>query len=76
MTTYFVATLAKYVLVDAIDEADARARGHAALHEQYADMRQRVGRDVPITIVTIRLAADDEIELGHWHQQMVANERA
>ena len=33
MTTYYVATLARYVLVDAESEADARERGRAALRE-------------------------------------------
>jgi len=33
MTTYYVATLARYVLVDAESEADARERGRASLRE-------------------------------------------
>lgn len=74
MTTYYVATLAKYVLVDAENEADARERGHAALHELYADLRERLGKEVPVNITTIRPATDEEIELWRWHQEMVAGE--
>jgi hypothetical protein len=39
MTTYFVGTLARYVLVDANDEAEAREVGQPALHELYVDVR-------------------------------------
>ena len=76
MTTYYVATLARYVLVDAENEADARERGHAALHELYADLSERPGREVPINIMTVRPAAEDEIVLWRWHHEIVARERA
>ena len=60
MTTYYVATLAAYVLVDAKNELDARERGYAALHDLYAND----GRGgATITIRTVRPATDDEIEL-------------
>jgi hypothetical protein len=71
MTTYFVGTLARYVLVDANDEAEARALGQPALHELYADVRARLGRDVPIIIRTVRPATPDEIDLNRWHGEMV-----
>jgi len=74
MTTYYVATLARYVLVDAENEAAARELGHAALHELYSDLRQRRGKQVPIEIRTIRPATTDEIDLWKWHQQMLAKE--
>lgn len=74
MTTYYVATLARYVLVDAKDETHARELGQVALHELYADLRQRWGKDVPIEIRTIRAATSDEIDLMKWHQQMLAAE--
>jgi len=67
MTTYYVATLARYVLVDTKDEADARERGGAALHELSPDM--------PINIRTVRLATDDEIEFQRSHDEAVAGER-
>ena len=75
MTTYYVATLARYVLVDASDESHARELCQIALHELYADLRQRWGKDVPIEIRTIRAATSDEINLMKWHQQMLAAEK-
>src|SRR5438270_8776360 len=38
-TTFYVATLVRYVLVEAEDEAQARERGAAALEELYAELR-------------------------------------
>lgn len=74
MTTYYVATLARYVLVDAENKAAARELGHAALHELYADLRERWGKGVPNEILTIRPATTDEIDLWKRHQQMLAKE--
>lgn len=74
MTTYFVSTLARYVLVDAPDEAAARELGRPALYELYADVRARLGREVPIEIHTVRPATTDEIDLMKWHNLMVARE--
>jgi hypothetical protein len=71
MTTYLVGTLARYVLVDANDEAEARALGQPALHEQFADIRARLGREVPINITTVRPATPDEIDLQRWHDETV-----
>lgn len=76
MTTYYIATLARYVLVDADDETQARELGHAALHDLYADLRERLGRDVPIDIRTVRPATDDEIALMRWHHEMLASEKS
>lgn len=73
-TTFRVATLARYVLVEAESEAQARERGRVALHDLYADVRERVGRDVPIAIRTVRPATGDEIALAKWHAEMVAQE--
>ena len=56
MTTYYVATLANYVLVNAANETDARELGRAALVEL-------TGNATP-NVRTIRLATDDEIELS------------
>lgn len=67
MTTFYVATLASYVLVDAADETQARELGHAALV-------QLTGNATP-RIRTIRLATNDEIELSRWHQEMLDRER-
>jgi hypothetical protein len=71
MTTYYVATLARYVLVDADTESDARQRGCAALHDLYAD-DGRAG--AAINVRTVRPATDDEIEQWRWHHRMVARE--
>jgi len=76
MTTYLVATLARYVLVDAENETQARELGHAALHELYADMRERLGKEVPINILTIRTATSDEVEVMKWHHEKLAREAA
>jgi hypothetical protein len=75
MTTFYVATLARYVLVEAANETEARQLGAAALHELYADLRAKLGRDVPIEIRTVRLATSDEIDLCRWHHRMLAAER-
>ena len=74
MTTWLVATLARYVLVEAEDESAARDLGQAALYDLYADLRERDGRDVPINILTVRHATDDEIDLWRWHHEMLARE--
>jgi hypothetical protein len=71
MTTYYVATLARYVLVDASNESDARERGYAALLALNAN-DGRAG--ATIAIRTVRPAADDEIELQRWHQKNLAAE--
>ena len=74
MTTYFVATLARYVLVDAEGEVQARELGRAALHDLYADLRERLGREVPIRIRAVREATEDEIELWTWHHNKLEAE--
>jgi hypothetical protein len=74
MTTFFVATLARYVLVDAPYEAAARELGRPALYELYAETRARLGRDVPIEIQVVRPATTDEIDLMKWHNEMIARE--
>lgn len=76
MTTYYVATLARYVLVDAENETQARELGNAALHELYADLRERLGKEVPINILTVRPATSDEMDMMKWHREMLAREAA
>ncbi len=70
MTIYYVATLARYVLVEAMDEPAAREAGMKALPELYAPE----GRAAPIEVRTIRPATDDEIELQCWHNEAIARE--
>ena len=72
MSTYYVATLARYVLVGADNESDARERGYAALHDLYA---ADGSAGAAINIRTVRPATDDEIELVRWHQEKLAVER-
>lgn len=74
MTTWYVATRACYVLVDAPDEETARRDAVPGLHDLYAGVRERLGRDVPIEIHTVRPATADEIELQNWHDEKIANE--
>ncbi len=71
MTTYFVATLASYVLVEAENEDTAQERGRAALHDLYAE---RLGRESPIVIRRVREATPDEIEFWNWHHKMLYQE--
>ena len=75
MTAYYVSTLARYVVVDAENEVQARERGAAALHELYADVRGKLGREVPIEIRTVRPANSDEIDMARTHERLVATER-
>jgi hypothetical protein len=70
MTTYFVATLARFVLIEAKDETAAHEAGMKVLRKLYAP-EVRVD---PIEIRTIRPATDDEIELQRWHDEMLARE--
>ena len=75
MTTYLVATLARYVLVEANNEDAARELGMPKLIELYADLRAKLGRDVPINICSVRPATEDKIELKRFHDEMVAREQ-
>lgn len=75
MKTYLVATIARYVLVDAENETQARELGRPALHDLYADVRERLGRNVPTEIRTVREATDEEIQLWTWHHEMLAKEK-
>ena len=74
MTTYYVATLARYVLVEAEDETMARERGRTALHALYADVCERLDKEVPIEIRTIREATTEEVERWTWHHNMLKAE--
>jgi len=56
MSTYYVATRIRYVLVEADDENNARNIGDVALHEMHADLGKRLGHEVPFEIRSVRLA--------------------
>ena len=74
MPQYYVATLARYVLVEAENSDQARELGRNALQDLYADVRECLSRDVPVNIRTVRLATADEIEICEWHRELIANE--
>jgi hypothetical protein len=74
--TYYVATLAQYVLVDAANDEEARSLGQVALQELYADLQDGHGANAPINILTIRPATDEEVELQRFHNEMAAREAA
>jgi hypothetical protein len=76
MTTFYVATLARYALVEAENEAQARELGRVALDEQHAELRRRLGRDVPVDILVVRPATTDEVEFCRWGEEALAQERA
>jgi len=71
MTAFYVATRARYVIVEAADEAEARRLGQPALQELHAEIAHRLGRDVPVQIHVVRPATDDETELWRWHQELL-----
>jgi len=61
---FYVATLARYALVEAADEQEARAKGTDAL----AALDQRGS----IEIRTVRPASGEEIRLARWHEEMLS----
>jgi len=69
MTTYLVATIARYVLVEAADETAARELGKVGLQKLYDDPNRE------IVIHTIREATESEIQLWNWHHKMIAAEK-
>ena len=72
MTTYYVATLSCYVLVEANTEEDARCLGRVALAALFADYRGNLN----IQIRSVRTATDEEIEFWQWHKESLDAERA
>lgn len=76
MTTFYVATLSRYVLVEADDEASARVAGRVALEPLHAELGGQLGREVPIDIRVVRLATEDEIDFWRWNEETTARESA
>jgi hypothetical protein len=70
---YYVATMVRYVLVEAENESQARERGKAALEELYAELRQRHPA-IQLEIRTVRPATIDEIEFCRWNEETLARE--
>jgi hypothetical protein len=73
--TFYVATLVRYVLVEAENEAQARERGAAALEELYADLRRQFDAEMPVNILTVRPATSDEVEFSRWNEETLAREQ-
>jgi len=71
MTPFYVATRARYVVVEAANEIDARLLGQPALQELHADLGKQIGRDLPVEIHVVRPATSDEIELWQWHRELL-----
>lgn len=61
--TYYVATLASYVLVEAENEIEAREMGITALQELYPE------RTEPFQIRVVRPATEDEKQFIAWHEE-------
>jgi hypothetical protein len=72
--TYYVATLVRYVLVEAENEVQARERGAAALEELYAELRRQFDSEMPVNILTVRPATSDEVEFSRWNEETLASE--
>ena len=72
MTTYYVATLSRYVLVEAETEKDARCLGRVALEALFADYRG----DINIEIRTVRPANEEETKFWQWHKESIDAELA
>lgn len=68
-TTFYVATLSKYVLVDAGDETEARTVGQV-------ELQKLVGTTAPVQIRTVRSATANEVEFWEWHLEKVAEEES
>lgn len=74
MTTYYVATLAKYVLVEAENERQARELGRVGLEKRYAEVGRHLGKDIPVNILVVRAATTDESEFCRWNEESFARE--
>jgi hypothetical protein len=64
---YYVATLARYALVEADDEESARELGKELLVQMYDDYRRLAARGIPIEIRTVRGPTETELNLWRWH---------
>ena len=71
--TYYVATLVRYVLVEAEDEAKAREKGAVELEKLYVELRER-HPNIQLEIRTVRPATADEIESCRWNEETLARE--
>jgi hypothetical protein len=70
---FYVAALARYVLIEAENEEQARERGKPAIEELYAELRLR-HPNMQVDIRTVRPATTDEIEFCRWNEETLARE--
>lgn len=75
MTTYFVATGFRYVLVDVPDESQARELATPKLLELDAGAIERLGDQFELEIHTVREATLEEIDLWSWHHEMIRKDQ-
>ncbi len=74
MTTFYVATRARYVLVEAANETEARRLGQYALQNLRVRYDKALGLVAqPVAIQIVRPATDAEIELRDWHREMTGD---
>jgi hypothetical protein len=73
--TYYVATLARDVLVEAENEDQARERGQTAIEELFAELRRQFDAEMPVDTLTVRPATSDEIEFSRWNEETLAREQ-
>jgi hypothetical protein len=71
----YLATLAKYVLVEAESEGQARKLGRVGLKKLHAEVGRRLGKDLTVNILVVRPATTDEIEFCRRGEEMLARER-
>jgi hypothetical protein len=71
MPTFYVATRARYVIVEADDETEARRLGEPEIQKLQAELTVRSRQNLPIEIHVVRPATDDEIELGRWNRELL-----
>ena len=71
MSAFYVATRARYVIVEADDETEARRLGEPELQKLQAEVSACIGRNLPVEIHVVRPATDDEIELGRWNRELL-----
>ena len=66
---FYVATLIRYVLVEAESEAQAREVAMRR-QERYSDLRARQIAQMPVEILKVRPATPDEVEFWPWGEEV------
>jgi hypothetical protein len=76
MMTYYVATLAKYVLVEAENVGQAIELGRIGLEKLHAEVGRRLGKEIAVNILVVRPTTTDEVESCRWGEEALAQQRA